>query len=132
MKEDIIQYNKTFESLESRFKKNSSIFSAKNVKEFLFLTGNVAGSMIFNDKNKINEQDIEDFLNCETIANLKLHFDYLQGVYGNTKKISRNRNYSYLCAAVASYREPENEVIKTDDFGYLKNGLFWNDLLLYS
>ncbi|EAD9533519.1 hypothetical protein AF088_14815, partial [Listeria monocytogenes] len=118
--------------LESSFKKNSSIFSVNNVKDFLFLTGNVAGSMIFNDREKINEQDIKDFLNCKTIANLKLQFDYLQGVYGNTKKINRNRNYLLLCVAVASYSDPENEVIKKDDLEYLKNGLFWNDLLLYS
>ncbi|EAE7851970.1 hypothetical protein BMJ45_04135 [Listeria monocytogenes] len=132
MKEDTNQYDKTFKILESSFKKNSSIFSVNNVKDFLFLTGNVARSMIFNDREKINEQDIKDFLNCKTIANLKLQFDYLQGVYGNTKKINRNRNYLLLCVAVASYSDPENEVIKKDDLEYLKNGLFWNDLLLYS
>ena len=120
-----------YKDLKTRLIANPQNFRADSREGFFFLIGNVIGSMVCHTDNVLNQRDINCIEDLDTIDQLKLHFDFLQGIYGYNKKISRNRNYKYLCAAIALYLSKES-LIHANDRSYLHLGLTFDHRLLYT
>lgn len=109
-------------------KLNRKTGQINSIEEFLFCAVNTAKAMIENtDKDRI--QELEVFLTCSTSQEIKLQFDFFQGMFGQ-KSFSKRKspNYLYLCSLIATFSEKE---LTDSDKLFLEKSISYQKYLLY-
>lgn len=95
---------------------------------FLFCVVNLSKAMIDNtDKSRFQELNV--FLTYNTTQEIKLQFDFFQGMFGQKAFSQRkNPNYLYLCSLIAHF--PEKELGEVDK-RFLEQSIAYPNYLLY-